>query len=221
MSSDLEELAREGMSQFTAPMRVSPGLAARTCARHRRQTRHKLTALATGAATVTAGAAATTALTPASHPSQRPPRRPADSTDRGQAGRRERPRHHPRAERPFGPAGQAARRRRASQRHVLRPQEQLVPRRHREREHQAGIRPQEHSQGRALPPRLRDGHPPLRPPGQDRGADQHLPQRSPHRSRAGPRQPALHRQLTRPAGGAAAAVSRPGRADPKGGPSRT
>ena len=25
MSSDLEELAREGMSQFTAPMRVSPG----------------------------------------------------------------------------------------------------------------------------------------------------------------------------------------------------
>lgn len=69
MSSDIEELAREGMSQFTAPMRVSPDLAARTCARHRRRTRHKLTALATGTATVAAGAAvAMTALIPASHP---------------------------------------------------------------------------------------------------------------------------------------------------------
>ena len=69
MSSDLEELAREGMPQFTAPMRVSPGLAARTCPRHRRRTRHKLTALAAGTATVTAGAAlATIALVPASHP---------------------------------------------------------------------------------------------------------------------------------------------------------
>jgi hypothetical protein len=70
MSSDIEDLAREGMSQFTAPMRVSPGLAARTCARHRRRTRHKLTALAAGTATLAAGAAvAATALTPASgHP---------------------------------------------------------------------------------------------------------------------------------------------------------
>jgi hypothetical protein len=70
MSSDIEELAREGMSQFTAPMRVSPDLAARTCARHRRRTRHKLTALATGIGTVAAGAAiAMTALIPASgHP---------------------------------------------------------------------------------------------------------------------------------------------------------
>ena len=70
MSSDIEELAREGMSQFTAPMRVSPDLAARTCARHRRRTRHKLTALAAGTATVAAGAAVTmTALIPASgHP---------------------------------------------------------------------------------------------------------------------------------------------------------
>ena len=39
MSSDIEELAREGMSQFTAPMRVSPDLAARACARHRRRIR--------------------------------------------------------------------------------------------------------------------------------------------------------------------------------------
>jgi hypothetical protein len=68
MSSDIEELAREGMSQFTAPMRVSPDLAARACARHRRRARHKRTALAT--ATVAAGAAvAMTALIPASHPS--------------------------------------------------------------------------------------------------------------------------------------------------------
>jgi hypothetical protein len=69
MSSDIEELAREGMSQFTAPMRVSPDLAARTCARHRRRTRRKLTALATGTATVAAGVAvAMIALIPASHP---------------------------------------------------------------------------------------------------------------------------------------------------------
>lgn len=69
MSSDIEDLAREGMSQFTAPMRVSPDLAARTCARHRRRTRRKLTALAAGTATVAAGAAVTmTALIPASHP---------------------------------------------------------------------------------------------------------------------------------------------------------
>jgi hypothetical protein len=68
MSSDMEELAREGMRQFTATMRVSPGLAARTCERHQRRTRRKLTGLAAGAATVAASAAvAVTALAPASH----------------------------------------------------------------------------------------------------------------------------------------------------------
>ena len=50
MSSDMEELAREGMRQFTATMQVSPDLAARTCQRHRRR-RHVLRAgLAVGAA---------------------------------------------------------------------------------------------------------------------------------------------------------------------------
>jgi hypothetical protein len=69
MSSDLEELAREGMRQFTATMRVSPDLAARTCQRHRRRARRRLTGLAAGAAAVAAGAAvAVTALTPASPP---------------------------------------------------------------------------------------------------------------------------------------------------------
>jgi hypothetical protein len=73
MSSDIEELAREGMRQFTATMRVSPDLTARTCERHRRRTRHKLTALAAGTAAVAAGAAvAVTALIPASHPASRP-----------------------------------------------------------------------------------------------------------------------------------------------------
>ena len=49
MSSDMEELAREGMRQFTATIRVSPDLAARTFDRHRR--RHALRAgLALGAA---------------------------------------------------------------------------------------------------------------------------------------------------------------------------
>jgi hypothetical protein len=37
MSSDLEELAREGMRRFTETMQVSPDLAARTCERHRRR----------------------------------------------------------------------------------------------------------------------------------------------------------------------------------------
>jgi hypothetical protein len=74
MSSDIEESAREGMRQFTATMRVSPDLAARTCQRHRRRTRHKLTALATGAGAVAAGAAlAMIALAPASHPASRQP----------------------------------------------------------------------------------------------------------------------------------------------------
>jgi len=74
MSSDIEESACEGMRQFTATMRVSPDLAARTCQRHRRRTRHKLTALATGAGAVAAGAAlAVIALAPASHPASRQP----------------------------------------------------------------------------------------------------------------------------------------------------
>jgi hypothetical protein len=51
MSSDLEELAREGMRQFTATMRVSPDLAARTFERHRQRRQHVLRAgLALGAA---------------------------------------------------------------------------------------------------------------------------------------------------------------------------
>ncbi len=74
MNSDIEESAREGMRQFTATMRVSPDLAARTCQRYRRRTRHKLTALATGAGAVAAGAAlAVIALTSASHPASRQP----------------------------------------------------------------------------------------------------------------------------------------------------
>ncbi len=56
MSSDMEELAREGMRQFTAAMRVSPDLTARTCERHRR--RHVLrTGLALGAAGAVTAAA--------------------------------------------------------------------------------------------------------------------------------------------------------------------
>ena len=35
MSSDIEELAREGMRQFTATMQVSPDLAAQDFERHR------------------------------------------------------------------------------------------------------------------------------------------------------------------------------------------
>jgi hypothetical protein len=67
MSSDIEEMAREGMRQFTATMQVPPDLAARTCERHRRRTRCKLTGLAAGATAVAASAAvAVTALAPAS-----------------------------------------------------------------------------------------------------------------------------------------------------------
>jgi hypothetical protein len=51
MSSDIEELAREGMRQFTAAMRVSPDLAAAVFERHRQRRRHVLRAgLAVGAA---------------------------------------------------------------------------------------------------------------------------------------------------------------------------
>jgi hypothetical protein len=57
MSSDLEELAREGMRQFTTTMQVSPDLAARTFVRHRRR-RAVRASLALGAA----GALAATAV---------------------------------------------------------------------------------------------------------------------------------------------------------------
>jgi hypothetical protein len=67
MNSDLEELAREGMRQATATMRVSPDLAARTCARRRRRLRYKLTGLATSAAVAAGAAGAVIALAPASH----------------------------------------------------------------------------------------------------------------------------------------------------------
>jgi hypothetical protein len=59
MSSDLEELAREGMRQFTAAMQVSPDLAARTFERHRQRRRRNvlragLTLAAAGAVTAAA-----------------------------------------------------------------------------------------------------------------------------------------------------------------------
>jgi hypothetical protein len=74
MSSDIEELAREGMRQLTATMQVSPDLAARTCERYRRRHRRKLTGLAAVAAAVAASAAvAVPALLPASHPASRQP----------------------------------------------------------------------------------------------------------------------------------------------------
>ena len=64
MSSDMEELAREGMRQFTATMQVSPDLAARTCERHRqRPRRHALRAgLALGAAGAVTAAAVIAAV---------------------------------------------------------------------------------------------------------------------------------------------------------------
>jgi hypothetical protein len=63
MSSDIEELAREGMRQFTAPMQVSPDLADRTFERHRQRRRHTLRAgLALGAAGAVAAAAVITAV---------------------------------------------------------------------------------------------------------------------------------------------------------------
>jgi hypothetical protein len=66
MTSDAEELAREGMRQFTATMHVSPDLAARTCQRHRRRARGKLAGLAAFAGAVAAGTvAAVTVLAPA------------------------------------------------------------------------------------------------------------------------------------------------------------
>jgi hypothetical protein len=74
MSSDVEELAREGMRQFTATMQVSPDLAARACERHRRRARRKLTGLAAGAGAAAASAViAVTALTPAGHQASHQP----------------------------------------------------------------------------------------------------------------------------------------------------
>ena len=64
MSSDIEELVREGMRQFTATMRVSPDLAARACERQRQRRRHVLRAgLALGAAGAVTAAAVITAVT--------------------------------------------------------------------------------------------------------------------------------------------------------------
>jgi hypothetical protein len=63
MSSDIEELAREGMRQLTATMQVSPDLAARTFERHRQRRRHVLRAgLALGAAGAVAAAAVIAAV---------------------------------------------------------------------------------------------------------------------------------------------------------------
>src|SRR5690349_24014333 len=51
MSSDMEELARDGMREFTGTMQVSPDLAARVFGRHRMRRRNVLRAsLALGAA---------------------------------------------------------------------------------------------------------------------------------------------------------------------------
>jgi hypothetical protein len=57
MSSDLEELAREGMRRFTATMRVSPDLAARTWHRHRQRRRILRAGLALSAAGAVGAAA--------------------------------------------------------------------------------------------------------------------------------------------------------------------
>jgi len=62
MSSDIEELAREGMRHFTATMQVSPDLAARTCERHRQRRRHVLRA---GLALAVAGAVTAATMTAA------------------------------------------------------------------------------------------------------------------------------------------------------------
>jgi hypothetical protein len=59
MSSDIEELAREGMRQLTATMQVSPDLAARTFERHRQRRRHLLRA---GLALAAAGAVTAAAV---------------------------------------------------------------------------------------------------------------------------------------------------------------
>lgn len=70
MSSDMEELAREGMRQFTATLHASPDLAARTYERHKRRRRAGFTGL--GVACAAAGTALALGLTGVLGPS-RPP----------------------------------------------------------------------------------------------------------------------------------------------------
>jgi hypothetical protein len=62
--TDIEELARAGMRQFTADMQVSPDLAARTFERHRQRRRRNVlrAGLALGAAGAVAAAAVITAV---------------------------------------------------------------------------------------------------------------------------------------------------------------
>ena len=62
MSSDIEELAREGMRQFTATMQVSPGLAARAFERRRQRRQVLRVGLALAAAGVVAAAAVIAAV---------------------------------------------------------------------------------------------------------------------------------------------------------------
>ena len=62
MRSDIEELAREGMREFTETMRVSPDLAARTCERHRQRRQVLRAGLALGAAGAVAAAAVIAAV---------------------------------------------------------------------------------------------------------------------------------------------------------------
>jgi hypothetical protein len=62
MSSDIEELAREAMHQFTETMQVSPDFAARTCARHRQRRQVLRAGLALGTVGIVAAAAVITAV---------------------------------------------------------------------------------------------------------------------------------------------------------------
>jgi hypothetical protein len=66
MSSDLEELAREGMQQFTETMRVSPDLAARTCERYQQQQRRRRRVVLRGGLALGAAGAVTAAAVIAS-----------------------------------------------------------------------------------------------------------------------------------------------------------
>ena len=63
MSTELEELAREGMLHFTAAMQVSPDLAARTVERHRQRQRRNV--LRAGLAVSAAGAVTAAVVTAA------------------------------------------------------------------------------------------------------------------------------------------------------------
>jgi hypothetical protein len=62
MSSDLEELARAGMREYTATMRVSPDLAARAFERHRNRRRVLRSGLSLGAAGAVTAAAVVAAV---------------------------------------------------------------------------------------------------------------------------------------------------------------